>query len=177
MRRAPTVAALLLASGLAGACGAPEVAAPRCEAGQRTALIAQSIPGAAFVPCVATLPPGWSVDGYHVRRGGATFDLSSDRTERDVEVEFSDECEVSGATAIAPRSDGVSTYVRVAAIDPRYAGEMYDAFPGGCVTYRFDFARGPHIELTDELRDAIGLFPRRELRRELQDDLGVSLDP
>lgn len=176
MRRRLALVGVVL-SVVAAGCDAPDVAAPRCEATQRTALLAQSVPGAAFVPCVDALPPGWAIDAYRVRRGGATFELSSDRTERDVVVEFAGDCDVSGATAVAPRDDGVSTYVRVGAISPRYEGEMYDSFPGGCVTYRFDFDRGPHIELTDELRDAVGLFPRRELRRELQDDLGVTLDP
>jgi hypothetical protein len=45
------------------------------------------------------------------------------------------------------------------------------------VTYEFDFARGPHIALIDELLRAVHLYPRRQLRQELHDQLGIRLDP
>jgi hypothetical protein len=45
------------------------------------------------------------------------------------------------------------------------------------VTYEFDFARGPHIALMDELQRAVQLYPRRLLRQELRDQLGITLDP
>ena len=35
-------------------------------------------------------------------------------------------------------------------MSPRFAGTLFDVFPGGCVTYAFDFARGRHITLTDD---------------------------
>ena len=60
---------------------------------------------------------------------------------------------------------------------PRYAGRFHDVFSGGCVTMTFDFARGPHIALLDELQQAVRLYPRRQLRQELKDELGIDLDP
>ena len=62
-------------------------------------------------------------------------------------------------------------------ITPRYTGTLSDVFPGGCVTYAFDFVRGPHIALMEELGAAVGLYSRRQLRLDLQDRLGVELDP
>jgi hypothetical protein len=41
--------------------------------------------------------------------------------------------------------------------------------------YEFDFARGPHIALIDELERTVRLYPRRELRQRLRDDLGIDL--
>jgi hypothetical protein len=50
-------------------------------------------------------------------------------------------------------------------------------FVNGCITYEFDFTRGPHIALIDELQRAVQLYPRRLLRQELRGELGITLDP
>lgn len=62
-------------------------------------------------------------------------------------------------------------------IDPRYAGQLLDVFPGGCVTVDYDFERGRHVALVTELQSAVGLFTRLELRQALAADLDVRLDP
>ena len=92
-------------------------------------------------------------------------------------VVFDSTCDVSGAVATTPRAEGVRTSIRLQTISPRYTGTLTDVFAGGCVTYRFDFARGPHIALMEQLSATVGLFPRRELGVELRDQLGVDLDP
>lgn len=66
--------------------------------------------------------------------------------------------------------------MQVDSISPRYAGTLFDVFPGGCVTYEFDFERGAHISLMEELQQAIDLYPRRELRLAVRDQLGVDID-
>jgi hypothetical protein len=53
---------------------------------------------------------------------------------------------------------------------------MLDVFPGGCVTYRFDFARGPHIGLIDDLEHEVRLLARAELARDLRAEYGIDLD-
>lgn len=168
-RRALLLAFVVPAGAVLSSCATAETAAPRCEAPRRVGITSQAVPGASFVPCVAELPAGWSVESFDVSRGSASFSLRSDRADQPVEVRFDDSCDVEGATAVTPRDDGVRTYVRVEAVSPRYAGQMLDVFPGGCVTYSFDFERGPHIALTDELRASVDLYPRRELRRALED--------
>ena len=60
---------------------------------------------------------------------------------------------------------------------PRYAGTMYDVFPGGWVSYRFDFERGAHIPLMAQLQSIVGFVPRQQLRLDVQRQLGVRLDP
>lgn len=149
---------------------------PRCEAGTRTAIVAQSVPGAAYVPCIAELPAGWSFEGLDAHDGGATITLESDRSDRDVHVELLASCDVSEATPIAPRDEGVRTYNLVESIDPRYAGRLVDVFPGGCVVSSYDFERGPHVALVTEMQQAVQLFSRRELRLGLEEDLGLTLD-
>ena len=40
-------------------------------------LTAQAVPSAAFLPCIAALPSGWSVAGAEIASGRASFVLSS----------------------------------------------------------------------------------------------------
>jgi hypothetical protein len=158
-------------------CGAePGRSEPRCEPGPRLGILAQSVPDAAYVPCVADLPPGWTFDELDVEDGGANLTLRSDRADRDVEVRLVPSCDVADATPIAPSDEGVRTYHLVESIDPRFAGQLIDVFPGGCVVAAYDFERGPHVALVGELQAAVDLFSRRELRQGLEADLGITLD-
>jgi hypothetical protein len=162
----------------APACGVTAGATmPRCEPSQRLGIVAQSVPGAAYVPCVAELPPGWRFESLDVDDGGTRFSLRSDRADRPVRVELAPACDVGSASPIAPRDEGVRTYLLTESVAPRYAGRIYDVFADGCVSYDFDFARGPHIALIDEVQRAVQLYPRRLLDQELTDQLGLTLDP
>ena len=173
-----TTAGLVAATLLFGGCAVgTEGAAPRCEPGMRLATLAQSVPDAAYVPCVEELPAGWTFEGLHVDDDGATITLESDRADRDVRVELAESCDTAEATPITPSDEGVRTYHRVDSIDPRYAGQLLDVFPGGCVTVDYDFERGRHVALVTELQAAVGLFTRLELRQVLAADLDVRLDP
>lgn len=177
-RRASTLGALF-GTLVAGSCTAMATVgpAPRCEAGPRLAILAQSVETAAYVPCIAELPPGWSFTGLEVDDHGATLSLASDRADRTVDVELTASCDVSGATPIEPSDEGVRTFQHVRTIEPRVAGRLLDVFPGGCVVSTYDFERGPHLALVTELTEAVSLFSRRELRQELRADLGIKLDP
>ena len=156
-------AALVLAA--AGCARGGELARPPCEGGERLALLAQAMPGAAYVPCVAEVPEGWSFSSLEVDSTGASFALSADAAGgADVRIELVDGCDVTGATPNPPRAEGVRTWLRLRSVDPRFAGTLSDTFAGGCVTYDFDFPRGPHIELVEELQESVQLFPRRQLR-------------
>jgi tRNA A-37 threonylcarbamoyl transferase component Bud32/membrane-associated phospholipid phosphatase len=161
--------------GLGGAGRAAVI--PRCQGDEHLAVVAQSVPDAAYLPCVKPLPVGLSFGSLRVRTGSTAFVLHSDRSTVPVGVRLQSTCTVDGATAVAPRADGVRSYELVRSISPRYAARLFDVFPGGCVTYDFDFARGAHIGLTDELADAVDLYARRQLRTDLRRDLGVKLDP
>ncbi len=151
---------------------------PECDPGPRLAVVAQSVPGASYVPCIRELSEDWSTGGFRAGRGGARFTLVPHRPgSRPVRVTFDSACDASGAVATTPRAEGVRTSIRLEAISPRYTGTLTDVFAGGCVTYRFDFARGPHISLMEQLVSTVGLFSRRELGVEVHDQLGVDLDP
>jgi hypothetical protein len=180
-RRAPRAAvlcALLLLAGGASGCGSVEPKVPGCGEAVRLALVAQSVPTATYVPCLTELPAGWSVTRFDAVRGGTSFGLLSDRADgRPVEVRLQRRCATTGASPEPPRTAGGRTYLLLDSISPRYAGTLLHVFPGGCVTYRFDFARGPHLALMEELFVTVDLLPRRQLRLELRRDLDLELDP
>jgi NADH:ubiquinone oxidoreductase subunit F (NADH-binding) len=171
--RSVVVACLLV--GLAGACGEPE-ASPACTASSRLAIVAQSVPSAAYVPCIVELPAGWSVGEVETDDDGTQLSLVSDRADRSVEVELVPGCDVRTATPIESAEEGVRTFSDVTAVDPRVAGRIVDVFPGGCVVTSYDFERGPHVALVTDLRRILGLVSRRELRQRVEDEIGVTLD-
>src|SRR5215469_15549878 len=82
-----------------------------------------------------------------------------------------------GASPSPPRAPGVLSYTRLTSISPRFAGTLYDVFPGGCVSYQFDFTLGEHIALMEQFQSAVGLYPVQQLRLVLKQKLGVEISP
>jgi hypothetical protein len=142
------------------------------------AIIAQSVPSASYLPCVRALPPGWSTSGFDASQRGTSFLLNSDRSPgRPVVVRLAAACAPGGASPSRSRAQGVVTYTRLTSIAPRFAGSLYDVFPGGCVSYAFGFALGSQIALMEQFEQAVGLYPRQQLRLVLKHELGVELGP
>jgi hypothetical protein len=130
--RWPLTAALadvLLAAPLTG-CATFSGRVPRCGDPLRLAIVAQSVPGAAYVPCIRELPQGWTTSGFDPAGGGTTFLLNSDRAPGQlVTVRLAATCRIGRASPSPPRAPGVLTYTRLTSISPRFAGRLYDVFP------------------------------------------------
>jgi tRNA A-37 threonylcarbamoyl transferase component Bud32 len=109
--------ALLLLAGLTGfALFFPSrgtVTTPTCGTGQAMQLMAQAVPSAKRLPCVSTLPPGWSVGSAETIRGTATFEVGTD----------------------GGSSDPVTVTLTGSCPDPVEGTERIE-IDGGCVTYR-----------------------------------------
>lgn len=163
---------------LASGCSVLSQPVPSCASILRLALVAQSVPTAAYVPCLNPLLPGWTAAGFRASSGHSEFSLRSNlASDSPVVVQLVPHCDVTGATVVTPRGPGVSTYRKLRTIAPRYAGTLTDVFPGGCVTYQFDFQRGAHIALIENFESTVALFPRQQLAVDLHRRLGVSLGP
>jgi hypothetical protein len=169
--------ATLVASFVLAGCADGVDTMPGCEADSRLGIVAQSVPGAAYVPCISELPTGWSFTGADIDQDGTTITLESDRADRPVEISLTSTCDIGSATPIAPSAEGSRTYQLIASVDPRYSGSFIDVFPGGCIVSSYDFERGAHISLVTELQQAVDLYSRRQLGQELFTDLGITLDP
>lgn len=169
---------MLAAAATLTGCAAFGDTVPGCGEPLRLAIIAQSVPGASYLPCIHDLPPGWNTSGFDPSQSGTSFLLNSDRSPgQPVTVQLTATCQTSGASPSPPRAPGVLTYTRLTSISPRFAGRLYDVFPGGCVSYRFDFTSGSQIALMEQFQEAVGLYPRQQLRLVLKQELGVELNP
>ena len=171
-------AVMLTAGGALTGCTTVDGAVPGCGVPLRLAVVAQSVPSASYLPCIHGLAPGWTTSGFDPTQDGTSFLLNSDRAPgRPVRVRLAATCNVRGASPSPSRAPGVLTYTRLDSISPRFAGTLYDMFPGGCVSYRFDFGSGSQIELVEQFEQAIDLNPRQQLRLVLKQELGVELNP
>jgi hypothetical protein len=168
---------LAAGAGLTG-CASAGDRVPGCRDPLRLAIVAQSVPSASYLPCIRDLQPGWITSGFDPSQDGTSFLLDSDRSPgRPVTVQLTAGCRISGASPSPARAPGVLSYTRLDSIRPRFAGRLYDVFPGGCVTYTFDFSHGSQIALMEQFKAAVGLYPRQQLRLVLKQELGVELNP
>jgi hypothetical protein len=170
-------AALLAAAGALTGCASFSGTVPGCDEPLRLAIVAQSVPSASYLPCIRDLPQGWRATAFDPSQDGTSFLLDSDRSPGGpVTVRLAVTCWTGGASPSPARAPGVLSYTRLESISPRFAGSMYDVFPGGCVSYTFDFAGGSQIALVEQFKEAVGLYPRQQLRLVLKQELGVELD-
>jgi hypothetical protein len=151
---------------------------PTCGTDNLMILMAQSVPSATAVPCVATLPAGWRVGGIDVKRGRSTFWLDSDIAgDRAVEAILlpGGTCPVSDATEVPSDELGMRRYERIEQLPPRLRSTRSYVFPGGCVTYRFSFDSQATSALLFDAESALAFQPRAALVDEVRDRNGLRL--
>ena len=186
MRAAAAAPLLALVVGISG-CASDNSASsrlPTCVEGDVTngvILMAQSVPSATWVPCLRTnLPLGWSFVHLEARNGSSRFSLDSNRDgDKAIEVLFEQSCDTTGATEIPSDRAGLQRFERVRLTTPRYEGERYYVFDGGCITFVFHLigdSRGEPLALATQ---SIGAISRADLIALVHDesDGRLSLDP
>jgi serine/threonine protein kinase/membrane-associated phospholipid phosphatase len=135
--------------------------APTCAENDTLILVAQSVPSASLVPCLDFLPLGWSFDDLRIRDGGTQFYLDSDRAGlHAVVVDLADSCDLSRATQIISDEPGTHRFEEIDSLGTSYHGTRYYTFPGGCVSYDFNFAEGAPISLANEATFALDFYSR-----------------
>jgi hypothetical protein len=184
----PAATAALLATALAAAgCSSDTTATtevPSCaqgddgSAGNGVVLMAQSVPSASWVPCLATtLPIGWNFHHLDARNGTAHFWLDSDRDgQRAIEVLLEPSCASRGATEIPSEREGMTRLERVTMTTPHFEGKRYYVFDGGCITVVFRLtgdSRGEGLALAT---DAVGVVSRTDLQKQVHDESNGRLD-
>ena len=190
MRPARTAVALAcIAGGLLAGCSSGSTLItepPLCgtgghEAGDGVVLMAQSVHSASWIPCIRTaLPLGWGFHALDARNGTASFSLDSDRDGSEaVKVRLESRCDTTGATQIPSDRPGMRRLERVQQVSPRFAGERYYVFPGGCVTCVFSLAGDNAGEGLALASDVVGVVARADLDQQVREQSGgrLSLDP
>lgn len=160
-----------------------------CAASQRTplcntiddsvfVLLAQSVPSATELPCIAEFPAGWSFGGSDITSGLSRFWLDSDRGGvHAVEVSLRHTCDTTGAVEERPAPDeaGTRVFVRPDSLEPSFTGERFLMFEGGCIWYTFRFSPGASSTLAIEAVEALSTLPRETIVAEVNDQTGLTL--
>jgi hypothetical protein len=189
VRRA-AVTALVGVPLLAAGCGAGAAgtigAVPACATGDdaraanAVVLMAQAVPTATWVPCVESVPVGWTFAGLEAQTGSARFWLDSDRDgARAIEVRLAGGCDTRGATEIPSELDDLRRYERVTQVSPQYLGRRYYVFDGGCLTVVFTLSGDNRGEPLALVTQSLGVVSREDLATQVFDASGrrLHLDP
>jgi hypothetical protein len=127
-------------------------------------IMAQAVPEAQWLPCIRSLPPGWSFAGIRPRDGEATLLFDSDRDGlHALTVLLRPSCDVAGATAVPSEHPEMRRYERVTRVGTGYGGERHYLFAGGCVTLRFDLRGTTRGEPVAAAAESIAFLSRRNL--------------
>jgi hypothetical protein len=141
-------------------------------------LAAQSVPSATLLPCIKSLPIGWTFGGTDVRNGLDRFWLDSDRAGiHAVEVSLARSCNVGQAVEVSPAPDeaGTKRYEEPVSLPPHFRAVRYYTFPGGCVSYRYSFQAGASSTLVFEADEALSFLPRAPFVKKVETDVGQPL--
>jgi tRNA A-37 threonylcarbamoyl transferase component Bud32/membrane-associated phospholipid phosphatase len=143
-------------------------------------LLAQSVPSASLVPCVRSLPTGWSFGNVTVNDGRSVMPLNHDRAGTGVlVVRLTATCDLRGATQVTSDRPQVRRYQRIERLAPRFEATRFDLFPGGCVTAQASVPAANQAEVTSESATILHYTTRQALQQALdqRSDGRLRLDP
>lgn len=163
------LAAIVALLAVAPACSAElAMPLPRCDGGS-TFLVAQSVPSASLVPCLAPLPEGWSVAWVDVTDDGTEIQLDSDRAgDGAASLAFAASCDIGNGVIAASDLDGAVRFDDIDRLRPGFRARVHYRFDGGCLTWRFEFAADASATESVALEQAVRLVPRADLNAQLR---------
>jgi len=142
--------------------------------------MAQSVPSASLVPCVRSLPVGWTVGNVAVNDGRSTLTLDHDRAgDAALVVRLAATCAPSGAVEGPSPTSGVRHFQRIESSSGEFMATWYDRFPGGCITSRLHLETDPNGEFAAQAPAVLGFTTRQALQQALsqRSDGRLQLDP
>jgi membrane-associated phospholipid phosphatase/tRNA A-37 threonylcarbamoyl transferase component Bud32 len=143
-------------------------------------LLAQSVPSASLVPCLGSLPAGWSVGPVTVNNGRSVIPLNHDRAGTSVLiVRLTASCAIQGAVQVNSNQQQVRRYQRIDRQTPRFEAIHFDQFPGGCVTTQASVPVANRTEVTGDPAPILHYTSRQTLQQALDQRSGgrLRLDP
>jgi tRNA A-37 threonylcarbamoyl transferase component Bud32/membrane-associated phospholipid phosphatase len=147
-----------------------------CGAESTVLLMAQAVPSAAEIPCIASLPSGWKFGRAPIHNGRGRFWLDSDRAgSRAVVVTLTARCELVGVDEVGVRAGRVTRFERVRRVPDGIAAVRYERFAGGCARYDFNLDDEDAPSLFAAVEVALAYTPRAELIAHVDDEFGLRL--
>jgi tRNA A-37 threonylcarbamoyl transferase component Bud32/membrane-associated phospholipid phosphatase len=108
---------------------------PECGMSHTMILMAQAVPSATLLPCIATLPSGWTFGGAAFQNDQAQFWLDNDRAgARALVVTLRPRCDVAGELRVHPDESGTSRFETVA-----FPKRRSYLFRGACATFDLSY--------------------------------------
>jgi tRNA A-37 threonylcarbamoyl transferase component Bud32/membrane-associated phospholipid phosphatase len=141
----------------------------RCAPHEPLLLMAQSVPTASLVPCIAVLPAGWTLGDVVVGNDRSRFTMTSDRGGVLV-VELTASCDLGGTVELTSEQPEARRYLRVERNPTGVAMTRAYTFPGGCVTQRLTAPAASGQHLAGESSFALGFATRDDLAAALRRD-------
>ncbi len=169
-RRFAWLAFLGILLGLLGACSVEEaVPVPYCEGSDSALIVAQSVPSADLVPCLAGLPAGWDADEVIINQNGTVVRMDSDRAGLgSARLHFGTTCNLGEAVSVPSDQDGAEAFEYIEQIDPGFRAQRYYLFSGGCVWWVFEFDAGASATHSIELQDQLVLISRQAVNENIR---------
>jgi tRNA A-37 threonylcarbamoyl transferase component Bud32/membrane-associated phospholipid phosphatase len=143
-------------------------------------LEAQSVPSASLVPCVRSLPVGWTLANVAVNDGRSVITLDNDRAGAGVMVvRLTAGCDLRGTTQILSSQPRLVRYLLVQQQAPQFSATHFDVFAGGCITTRLTLPAENQTQLINEAAQLLGFTSRQTLQQALEQrsDGRLHLDP
>jgi tRNA A-37 threonylcarbamoyl transferase component Bud32/membrane-associated phospholipid phosphatase len=157
-----------------------EVQSLGCDDLEPLWLQAQAVPSASLLPCVRTLPVGWSLGDVAVNNGRSVISLHHDRAGGEaMEARLTAGCATGQAAEEPSGQDGVRRYRLVERQAPLFTLVRFDVFPGGCLTTRIKAPTVHRAEVTGSAAGSLVLTSRGQLGQALEQRSGgrLHLDP
>jgi tRNA A-37 threonylcarbamoyl transferase component Bud32/membrane-associated phospholipid phosphatase len=154
-----------------------------CDEMEPMWLQAQAVQTAQLVPCVASLPVGWSFGQLTVNDGRSTISVNHDRAgSKAIDLRFAGSCDVSRATEVAADVPGARRFELRPVDGSTTILTWYEEFQGGCATVRLSSHNAASEVIADVSSQAsrvIRFVPRADLARALDErsDGRLRLDP
>jgi hypothetical protein len=145
--------------------------APTCGSDDVMILMAQSVPTAASVPCIAALPAGWSAGDVAISLDRGRFSVVSSDGRVDVTLRPPGDCATAGLVEVSSDEGGLRRFEPAVQPSPGSRAMRTYITDGGCITYDYA-ADAPVLAALDE---ALSFQSRRELVATVERRTGLSL--
>jgi len=127
------------------------------------------VTSASQIPCLDSLPEGWSISAVQVDQNGTVVTLDSDRAgNAAATLNLQPTCDLSGSVSSPSDLEGGERYDRIDQLEPSFKATRFYVFPGGCLWWEFDFRKGASATESVAIGEVLYLVPRDEVNAELR---------
>jgi len=142
--------------------------------------MAPAVPSPQWLPCIRTVPPGWSFDEVRPRYGEVTMLFNSHRDGMQAQtVLLRPSCDLTGATDMAQRASGDAPLRAGDEGQRRLRRRAALHLRRGCVSYRFDLRGSTRAEPVAAVSESLAFLSRQKLDEMVRQVSGdrLRLDP